>query len=167
MWRNVPSKRDPTPASAEPSYESPTSRTEAEGDCVKRRFTGGIHEDPVQTRSILRVGRPSQTSFRSALQSAEQDPLRNPQTPHRRLTGRDWPEKGVSRQVVVGCRIHRSDLANYVEVEVRFGWACRSDCYFLASTAARYRSSDSTSAGSATVSAISWRKSSRYLLRSL
>ena len=33
--------------------------------------------------------------------------------------------------------------------------------YFLVSTAARYRSSDSTSAGSATVSAISWRKSSR------
>ena len=39
--------------------------------------------------------------------------------------------------------------------------------YFLASTAARNRSSDSTSAGSATVSAISWRKSSRYRLRSL
>ena len=39
--------------------------------------------------------------------------------------------------------------------------------YFLVSTAARNRSSDSTSAGSATVSAISWRKSSRYLLRSL
>ena len=33
--------------------------------------------------------------------------------------------------------------------------------YFLVSTAARYRSSDSTSAGSATVSAISWRTSSR------
>ena len=39
--------------------------------------------------------------------------------------------------------------------------------YFFESTAARNRSSDSTSAGSATVSAISWRKSSRYLLRSL
>ena len=39
--------------------------------------------------------------------------------------------------------------------------------YFLVSAAARYRSSDSTSAGSATVSAISCRKSSRYLLRSL
>jgi hypothetical protein len=39
--------------------------------------------------------------------------------------------------------------------------------YLLVSTAARYRSSDSTSAGSATVSAISWRKSSRYRLRSL
>ena len=36
-----------------------------------------------------------------------------------------------------------------------------SNYYFLISTAARYRSSDSTSAESATVSAISWRKSSR------
>ncbi len=42
-----------------------------------------------------------------------------------------------------------------------------ADRYFFESTAARNRSSDSTSAGSATVSAISWRKSSRYLLRSL
>ena len=41
-----------------------------------------------------------------------------------------------------------------------------ADCYFFVSTAARNRSSNSTSAGSATVSAISWRKSSRYLLRS-
>jgi hypothetical protein len=39
--------------------------------------------------------------------------------------------------------------------------------YLPVSAAARNRSSDSTSAGSATVSAISWRKSSRYLLRSL
>ena len=39
--------------------------------------------------------------------------------------------------------------------------------YFLVSAAAKNRSSDSTSPGSATVSAISWRKSSRYLLRSL
>ena len=40
--------------------------------------------------------------------------------------------------------------------------------YFLVSTAARNRSSDSTSTGSATVMpAISWRKTSRYLLRSL
>jgi hypothetical protein len=38
--------------------------------------------------------------------------------------------------------------------------------YLPVSTAARNRSSDSTSAGSATVSAISCRKSSRYLLRS-
>jgi hypothetical protein len=36
----------------------------------------------------------------------------------------------------------------------------------VVSAVARYRSSDSTSAGSTTVSAISWRKSSRYLLRS-
>jgi hypothetical protein len=46
-------------------------------------------------------------------------------------------------------------------------WALLAVCYFLVSTAARNRSSDSTSTGSATVSAISWRKSSRYLLRSL
>ena len=39
--------------------------------------------------------------------------------------------------------------------------------YFFESTAARNRSSDSTSAGSATVSAISWRNRSRYLFRSL
>ena len=42
----------------------------------------------------------------------------------------------------------------------------RSCCYFPMSTAAKNRSSDSTSLGSATVSAISWRKSSRYRLRS-
>jgi hypothetical protein len=39
--------------------------------------------------------------------------------------------------------------------------------YPLVNTAAKYRSSDSTSAGSATVSAISCWKSSRYRLRSL
>jgi hypothetical protein len=39
--------------------------------------------------------------------------------------------------------------------------------YFLVSAAAKNRSSDSTSPGSVTVSAISCRKSSRYLLRSL
>src|SRR5262249_61982230 len=38
--------------------------------------------------------------------------------------------------------------------------------YLVVSTAARYRSSDSTSAGSATRFAISLRKSFRYLLRS-
>jgi hypothetical protein len=43
----------------------------------------------------------------------------------------------------------------------------RYRCYFLIRTFARNLSSDSTSAGSATVSAISWRKISRYLLRSL
>jgi hypothetical protein len=43
-------------------------------------------------------------------------------------------------------------------------WA---DRYFLVKAAAKNRSSDSTSPGSATVSAISWRKRSRYLFRSL
>ena len=64
------------------------------------------------------------------------------------------PRNAVARQ-------HRSGPANRTGLSTR-----EAGRYFLDSTAARNRSSDSTSAGSATVSAISWRKSSRYLLRS-
>src|ERR1017187_8396061 len=53
----------------------------------------------------------------------------------------------------------------YASARAISSYACSR--YLLVSAAARNRSSGSTSAGSATVSAISWRKSSRYLLRSL
>ena len=82
--------------------------------------------------------------------------------PHDRSQSKCSIESSIERRGR-GCRIRRCRRAP-TQFE-RFGRRLfrRADdawSYFLVSTAARYRSSDSTSAGSATVSAISWRKSS-------
>ena len=68
----------------------------------------------------------------------------------------------------MGTKAHQQVLLNSVSITSHLELPTPQDIsYFFESTAARNRSSDSTSAGSATVSAISWRKSSRYRLRSL
>jgi hypothetical protein len=89
--------------------------------------------------------------------------------PPGRIVAAPSSDRHSDTRIGVGRYIVKSRGTARLLVDARCGpdLSCRSPPYLLVSTSARCRSSDSTSAGSATVSAISRRNSSRYLFRSL